>query len=226
MRDRNDTVTESPAERYAFGRMAESEELAFEIRMLEDPRLAAEVDVINRMRQGFRALEQRGELARFRRTEFAGWRYALAAMLALVVIGGALLMLNARTNNGASPVLASSLADLGIKASRAPAAMATIPLAHTRGLEAPTQVPLSGHSGVIALRILPAVAGDSGAYRATLERLTDKAPEAVAANVEAVADPSGFVTLYMDASRLNPGRYRLALAQATRTEEFLLNVTR
>jgi len=227
MRDRNDTVTESPAERYAFGRMAESEELAFEIRMLEDPRLAAEVDVINRMRQGFKVLEQRGELARFRPTGFTGWRYALAAMLALVVIGGPLLMLNTRsTNNRAPPALASSLADLGVKASRAPSAMPTIPLAHTRGQEVPTEVALSRHSGVIALRILPAVAADSGAYRATLERLTDQAPVAVAASVEAVADPSGFVTLYMDASRLIPGRYRLALAQAIRTEEFLLNVTR
>lgn len=226
MTNRNDTVTESPAERYAFGRMAETEELAFEIRMLEDPRLAAEVDVINRMRRGFKVLEQRGELARFRRTGFAGWRYALAAMLALVVIGGALLMLNARSRmSGAPPVLASSLADLGTKASRAPAGMATILLAHTRGQEAPTPVVRAPNSGVIAFRILPAVQGNSTSYRATLERLTDKSSEAGAANVEAIADPSGFVTLYTDAARLTPGMYRLSLAQATRSEEFLLNVT-
>jgi hypothetical protein len=227
MTDRNDTVTESPAERYAFGRMAESEELAFETRMLEEPRLADEVDVINRMRQGFRILERRGELARFRRRGFVGWPSALAAMLALVVIGGALLMLNARsTNNGASAVLASSPADLGIKASGKPMAMTTIVVGHTRGQEVATEVTRSPRSGVIALRILPAVAADSGVYRATLQRLTDKAPQAIAANVEAVADPSGFVTLYMDATRLMPGLYRLSLAQATRTEEFLLKVIR
>ena len=225
MTDRNDTMTESPAERYAFGRMRESEELAFEIRMLEEPRLAAEVDVINRMRQGFKVLEQRGELARFRRTGLSDWRYALAAMLALVVVGGPLLLLNARSpNKGVHPVLTSLLADLGIKASRAPAGMATILLAHTRG-EVPTELALSRHSGVIALRILPTVQGNSSAYHATLERLTDKAPEAVAASVEAVADPSGFVTLYTDASRLTPGMYRLSLAQATRSEEFLLSVS-
>lgn len=224
MTERDDTLTESPAERYAFGRMTESEEQAFEMRMLEDPRLAAEVDVINRMRQGFRVLQQTGELAPLRRTRFLGWRSALAAVLALVTIGGALLMLNARSRmSGAPPVLASSSAELGIKASGRAVATATILLAHSRGQEAPT--PFARHSGVIALRILPAMVGDSSAYRATLERLTDKGPETIAANVEAVADPSGFVTLYADASRLTPGTYRLSLIQTRRTEEFLLNVT-
>lgn len=228
MTERDDPATESSAERYAFGRMTESEERAFEIRMLEDPRLAAEVDVINRMREGFTVLQQRGELAAFRRTGFAGWRFASAAMLALVAIGGASLMMNARSRmSGVPPTLATSPSELGIESSGTPMVIATTLLAHTRGhQEGPPEVKLQRHSGVIALKILPALAGNSSAYQATLERLTDKESEPVAANVKTVADPSGFVTLYVDTARLTSGTYRLSLAQGARTEEFLLTLTR
>jgi hypothetical protein len=226
MTDHNDTVADSPAERYAFGKMAESEELAFEIRMLEDPRLAAEVEAIQRMREGFKAADPRVGLALSRRRWFAGWRYGLAAMLALVAVGGAVLMMNARPRSSAAPpALASSLAELGIKASGARKVTATILLAHTRGQEAPTELALARNSDVVALRILPGVAGDSSAYRVTLERLTDMAPQAIAADVAAMSDESGFVTLYADCSWLTPGVYRLSLTQTARIEAFLLHVS-
>ncbi len=219
------TAAESPAERYAAGQMGESEELAFEIRMLEDPRLAAEVDAIHRMRDGFRVLDLRGDLARSRGTWVVRVRYALAAMLALVVVGGTVFVMSVRsTGRAVPPALAGSLAGLGIKASGTRAITATLLLAHTRGQEAPTAVTQAGNPDVIALKILPAVAGTSGEYRASLERLDAKGPQATTASVGASSDQSGFVTLYLDASRLTPGMYRLSLTQAVQTEEFMLQV--
>jgi hypothetical protein len=227
MTDPNNGTAESPAERYAAGKMSESEELAFETAMLEDPRLAAEVDAIQRMRQGFKLLSLRGELVLSRRAWFVGWRYALAAMLALVVIGAGVLMINAPSiGPGGRPALTGSLAELGIKASGVAAATTTILLTRTRGPDVPTAVSLSSDSQVLALKVLPALSGDSSKYRATLERLTGKTPEPLATDVRAVSDQSGFVMLYADASRLAAGDYRLTLTHGTGTETYLLQVSR
>jgi hypothetical protein len=95
----------------------------------------------------------------------------------------------------------------------------TIFLTKTRGAEQLAEVPASG---VIEVRILPAVAGESDSYRATFERTADGA--IVASNVDVRADGSGYVLLYLDAGRLTAGNYLLTLVQGPRQDRFSLRV--
>jgi hypothetical protein len=224
MRDNSiEMNSESAAERYAAGRMAESEEQAFEVRMLEDPKLAAEVEAIQGLRVGFRVLDEKGEFASWPSRRPRTGDYALAALLALMIIGAGVFMLSRRGDESALPVMASSLSGLGIKGSDLTAPR-SIQLAHARGEESPTELTLGGAPPVIALKVLPAVAGDSSGYRVRLERIAGDPPAAagVAAEVHAQADQSGFVTLYVNTSRLTAGTYRLSLAQGAGSEQFLL----
>jgi hypothetical protein len=196
---------DSDAERYAAGRMAESEELAFEARMLEEPARADEVQAIQQIRHGFSVLAGRGELPEVRPPRRLNPLYALAAALALCVIG-ALVMATFRS----PPVLSGQ---------RASGVRQALFLSKTRGVEELTEVPASG---VIEVRILPAVAGETGVYHATLERTADGVT--VASNVEVRADQSGTVSLYLDAARLPSGNYLLTLVQGPRQDRFSLRV--
>jgi hypothetical protein len=186
--------------------MVESEELAFETRMLEEPALARAVQAIQGIRHGFRVLAVRGELPEASRPRRLNPLYALVAVLVLCVIGAL--------------VMATFRAPAVLSGQRASGVSETIFLTKTRGMEEPTQVPASG---VIEVRILPAVAGGPDVYHATLERTANGV--VVASNVEARADRSGYVSLYLDAGRLNSGNYRLTLWQGTREEKFSLRVT-
>jgi hypothetical protein len=196
---------DADAERYAAGRMKESEELAFETRMLEDPALAKEVEAIQGIRQGFRVLSERDQLPQASRPGHLNPLFALAAVL-VVSVFGALVMLTFRS----SPVLTGK---------RIQGVAHTVFLTQTRGPEFATEIP---GAGVTEVRILPGLAGETDRYQAMLARASDGV--AVASNVDLRADGSGYVTLYLDAHRLNPGIYRLSLIQGPRQEGFALRV--
>jgi len=187
--------------------MVESEELAFETRMLEEPRLASEVQAIQQIRQGLRVLAARGELPRARPPRRLNPLYALAAVLVLCVIGAL--------------VIATFREPAVLSGQRAAGVSQTIFLTKTRGTDEPMDVPASG---AIEVRILPAVAGEPDVYHATLERTADGV--AVASNVEVRADKSGYVSLYLHTGRLNSGNYLLTLVQGSRQESFSLRVMR
>lgn len=197
----------SDTERYASGRMGESEELAFETRMLEDPLLAKEVEAIQRIREGLRALSARDELPEVRRARRPGPLYALAAALTVCVIGASVLPTFWKPHPVLTGTPASNVAH-------------TLFLTQTRGRDEAAEVPATG---VIELKILPAVAGETDRYRATLGRMGDEA--LVASNVEARSSPSGYVMLYLDTTRVAPGLYWLSLMQGSTQERFLLKVS-
>jgi len=208
----------SAAERYAAGQMSDSEELAFETRMLEDPQLAAEVDTVHRIRQGFRELDSRGEIAPGQEwSRFWKAPYAIAATVTLLVLGAAgVLMLRTPAVTFATPALLSSLS--GADAARV---VAEITFASTRGAQASGEAPSLPRSQLVSLKILPAVSSD--AYRVTLEPAGDAATMA-AVTVNATSDTHGFVIVYVDSSRLEPGTYRLLLAGSADTETFEFRV--
>lgn len=221
-----ESTAESLAERYAGGRMQDAEEQEFEAQMLEDPALAAEVDAIHRMRQGFKLLRARGELGQPSRGRRFGMRqYALAAALLILVVGAGALAIRMRlASPGSPPILTSSLAAL--KRPSAAAAPASFFLAHTRGDEGIPEIRGARGSDVVALKILPAVAGDSNAYRATLERLEGSAPVRLATDLEARSDGAGYVVLYLNTAGLATGSYRLSLSQQSGREEFVFHVSK
>jgi hypothetical protein len=193
------------SERYAAGRMKESEELAFETRMMEDPALAKEVEAIQGIRQGFRVLAERDQLPQARRPGRLNPLFAVAAVLVVSVLG-ALVMLTFRS----APALTGK---------RIQGVTHTVFLTQTRGPELVTDIP---GAGVTEVRILPGLAGETDRYQAMLALASDGV--AVASNVDVRADRSGYVALYLDAHRLNPGIYTLSLVQGPREDRFSLRV--
>jgi hypothetical protein len=224
----SDPNPESPAERYAAGRMGEAEEREFEIRMLEDPELAAEVETVHRMRGGFRQLAARGELEEkgkaVDRPHFRTPLFALAAGLVALLIG-ATLVLHSRHSRELPSVVASSLTELGHPRAGTPH-IATYILAHTRGSAAPTSIEVSDPYEIIALRILPSLPSDSGVYRVTLERLGGVSATTISQDIDAQTGTDGFVRLYLDPSYLTAGEYRLSLIQPPRSDRFSFSVSR
>jgi hypothetical protein len=84
---------ESDAERYAAGGMGDEEARQFEVRMLESPTVALEVDAAHRIRAGFRELQARGELESFlSRSRARGSGLVLAATMIGLLIGAALAL--------------------------------------------------------------------------------------------------------------------------------------
>src|SRR5262249_26550611 len=81
--------TES-AERYVAGRMTEDEEREFEVAMLEQPELTAEVDARQRIKAGLQHLDRLGELDKLvagpPRRRFVP--LALAASVLLLMLAG------------------------------------------------------------------------------------------------------------------------------------------
>jgi len=214
-----DESSESLAERYVAGRMTEGEEREFEVQMVQDPALAAEVDTIQRLREGFKVLARRGELAQIADAVLASKRsYAWAAAAAVIPIGAGMLMMHLR---GVVPppngVLASSLG--GLKATATGSTPATLFLTHTRGGGLPPEAAIA-QPGPLALKMLPAVPGSSGTYAASLERLTDRAPVLLATEVPLHSDATGYVLAYLNPDSVGPGTYRLTLRQAENSEAF------
>jgi hypothetical protein len=222
--DRDDSY-ESLAERYAAGRMTESEQQHFEVRMLLEPALAAEVETIQRMRAGFRVLHERGELQRIadiRRYRRPRSRYALAAATAAVVIAGAVLMMQSRVKSPNAPlVIASSLADLKVASRDALSVPAALLLTHARGSAEPPEIAAAG-SGTLALKVLPGVPGST--YSVNLLRLTGAAPVLIGKSVQVKSDAAGYVVMYLNSHRLEPGTYQLSIEQAESSEVFLFRL--
>lgn len=136
------------------------------------------------------------------------WQYlAVAAAVAALAIGGLLIVRAPETNpllaadietwqrtNGAEPVIASAHAIL-----------------RTRGSAVDAEIPLPPAGQVIELRVLPEFTARPH-YRMRLFRMTaDDSLQPVAEVGGLTTDDDGFLTVFVDAARLQPGAYRLTV---------------
>jgi hypothetical protein len=218
-------TAESPAERYAAGRMRDAEELEFEVLMLERPDVASEVDAVHRIRAGLRELQVRGELERLlNRPRTHVPAFALAAGVAALVVSAAVL-LHSSYFHRLPTVIATSVADFGRPLS-SPPHVASFLVAHTRGSDEPTPITVSDSSQIVALQILPSLPSTTPTYRITLERMTNGTATPVARDVEAPTGADGFVRVYVEPSNLPDGVYRLSILQPASAEHFALRISR
>src|ERR1700722_16337141 len=113
----HDPESEWLAERYAAGKMSESEEEQFEALLLGNPQLVSHVAAAHGLRMGFIRLQHNQTLDRALRPRIVFARpYALAAALLICVIGVGALLFSSIRSGGVHMVIAVSVAGLHLPA--------------------------------------------------------------------------------------------------------------
>ncbi len=194
--------------RYLAGQLDEAEAAAFEKHYENDRDVVREIERTLRMKEGLAVLNERGQLDALMRPRTA-WKpaLALAAGLAMVVVG-VLLWVGQAT---VGPI-AGTIAALGERNGQPLQVVSTYVLARTRGTPPTMAVALPKDGGALELRMIPSSRARSGDFRVTIAQLD--AADAAAPLGETRAGQSsedGFVTAYLDSSKLARGRYRVEL---------------
>ena len=195
-------------DRYCAGRMSPEEQERFEEHLVGDAQLAQQVAITLRLRAGLAELERTqnldGLLRPQSRTRFLP--LAAAASLLIIVAGGLLY----RTMTGAEIHVRTSLAEIAAGTPGVPQ-VSTHLLIGTRGADEEHEIVVPGSAQVIALRVLPDQPATSGRYRVWV---ASAAGQARGSGTAATADREGFVQIYIEARRLQPGSYQVTLGPA------------
>jgi hypothetical protein len=196
------------ADRYVYGRMSAEESEQFEVEMLRNPALAAEVNLTQQMRGGLRRLEEQRRLdtvlARgLSRPGPVAW--AAAAAIAVIAVAVA-LMLFATRQSPQTRLLATALS---VHVESRPVAR-TLVLASRRDESVPG-LTLEKAAGPVGLRVLPTDAA-SGTYAVELRLATDTAGEPLG-KVDASPDANGFLAVDLNTQRLSAGRYVVQISR-------------
>jgi hypothetical protein len=134
------------------------------------------------------------------------WQYlTLAAAILLGALGAFLLTDKA----GPQPLMVADVADLPL---HKPIVIASShAILRTRGSAVDAEIPLPPPGQAIELRVLPEFTATPH-YRLRLFRMTaDDSLQAVAELGGLTTDEDSFLTVYIDAARLQPGPYRLTV---------------
>jgi hypothetical protein len=195
-------------EQYVAGKLGEAEAEAFEVACLEDPELARQVEVEQRLKSGLEIVA-RGSTAEFVRSDSAlRWRLAAAASVVLFLCAGFYLW---QRLPGAHPqVLAAVTTHLQREGP-------SMRLALVRGAESMPQLP----AGKVRVEIVGLF--DPGFhYSVMLDRLRQQHDVANIATLDG-QHPTSPMTLeiMLDGAQLTPGTYSLRVRKQASDEEAL-----
>ena len=191
---------------YVAGRMSEAERKAFEGRLLTDSELLRDLEMSLRLREGLAMLREQKPLERPQfprhRALRAGLAWASAAALAAIIVW--VTLYDVRRS---PPIVGASVAALSAS-TRAPPVVERYTFAAIR---APARTPELGlpSSGALELRVFTAITDASGTFRVTLDHIQKQRTSRIGGQEHMVPDADGFVVIYADASRLEPGEYLL-----------------
>ena len=196
---------------YVAGTATEAEEAKFEEALIANPKLAAELDVRQRIKAGMELLDTRGQLEPLlRKSPAPHWRMALAASVAVALVAAGWLWKS--TNHGElvakGPTLSSSL-PAGFKGFDS-----SVMLARVRG--APEKITVNRAGSLVQLRLL--IGDATPDMRIRLDTAASgRAPLPVTTSAQ------GFTLVYLDTTGLDPGVHKLVLSaggQDVETFEF------
>ena len=195
-------------EQYVAGKLGEAEAEAFEVACLEDPELARQVEVEQRLKSGLEIVA-RGSTAEFVRSDSAlRWRLAAAASVVLFLCAGFYLW--QRLPGGHPQVLAAVTTHLQREGP-------SMRLALVRGAESMPQLP----AGKVRVEIVGLF--DPGFhYSVMLDRLRQQHDVANIATLDG-QHPTSPMTLeiMLDGAQLTPGTYSLRVRKQASDEEAL-----
>lgn len=217
--------------RYLADQLSDAERDQFEAHFVEHPEIVRELEATARFKVGLMQLRDSGELDELIRLKpwYRQPRYlAAAATLAAVVAGAGYVLQN---RPGAQPLLVAESRALHGWVGRPLSTASTHTILRTRsnGYDADIELPASAHS--IELRVLPEFSAQPPRYRISLSRvLGDDSVENIGEAGGLPVTDDGFVTVYLNSARLQPGRYQLLLSGDAATtapdqrSAFLINV--
>lgn len=208
--------------RYLADQLPEPQREAFEAYYLEHPEMLLEIEAAARFKVGLAQLRDSGKLAALLKPTpwYTRWRYPAIAAAAIIGIGVALFI---RTSS--PPLMATDLAALD--------GLSTIASSHAvlrrRGSSFDAEVTLPSASEAIELRVLPEFTATDSHYRISLARINPDDQREQLAQIEHLsAGDDGMVTIYLNAPRIAPGDYEVAIANdataAEQTSRFLIRV--
>lgn len=204
---------------YLAGRLSEADAQAFEEQCGQDPGLVGAVEDTLRLREGLATLRADGVLATLARRRVAWSNRQLGAIAATLAAIALLIGVPLSTR----PALVSAtVAGLGTRFSATPSVSATYSFALMRQAPREPRLALPG-SGALELRMLAPESESARTFATRLESLDPSGSAVLIGALSGVAPgEDGFVSLFVDASRMKPGRYLLTLASdepARLTEE-------
>jgi hypothetical protein len=210
--DRNYVSDRHVLARYLSDQLSEEELRAFEEYLLAHPEVVHELESTAQLKAGLHKLNETGELTTLLKPKVlsGNTRYmALAASVAICALG---LFFVFRNSSHELPTLAASMGVLVDRSgARLPIGRAYAIL-RTRGNSYDAQIELPANSRALELRALPDIAVHPPRYRATLARIADDDSLSEVGSVGGLTpDQDGFVSLYVDSSKLTRGRYRLSI---------------
>jgi hypothetical protein len=202
------------ANRYLAGQLSDAECTAFEAELAQNPEIVRELEATARLKVGLEKLRETGELAAELQPKPPLRRpllLALAASVAVLVITFSIF--RSDVERLAPPTLASAVSSFADQRVRVTPVAQTFAVFRKRVDAYDAIIVLPATPQAIELRILPETPADSGRYRVSLSRLREDSSLEPAASVsELQPESDGFVTVFADASRLEPGRYRLVVS--------------
>lgn len=200
------------ANRYLAGTLSEAERAAYEPDIAGNEDALRELEATARLKVGLARLRENGELDELLRpAPWAQYRLALATAAVLAVVAVSVMFARfGGEGTVARPLLAASAISLGDQRGSALPIAATVALFRKRVASYDATIETSPTPRAIELRVLPETPVSSGEYRVTLARMNGaSAPEPVASVTKLQPATDGFVTLFVDASRLRVGIYQL-----------------
>ena len=214
------------ASRYLAGQLSPDELQAYERHLLENPEAVREVEATARMKVGLASLRDTGQIEGLLRVQPAlssRWS-ALAAAAAVIVLALGLWRGMEGTHDAALVATASELTD---RDGRPLTAGVSYALLRTRSSAYDAKIALPREPHAIELRVRPQT--PARVYSIALSALH---PNGSVREIGSVSDlqaqPDGFVRLYVDSSRLEPGPYRVVITPGNNRDAasaFRINAT-
>jgi hypothetical protein len=202
--------------RYLAEQLPEEDRTAFEAYCLQHPDVVREMEAVARVKVGLMGLRSRGALDAALRPQPRYWRRSYLAVAAGIVLAIGVLRITARLPE-VQPVLSRDSTALQTLWGRpVPVANTYVLLRTRRGTRYDVEITEPARSEVIELRVLPEYLAISSRYRVTLSLLTE---DSVARKIGEMAglqpEADGYVTIFVNGARIEPGRYELLLSADT-----------
>jgi hypothetical protein len=221
------------ASRYLDDQLTPQERDAFEAKLISDPEVVQELERVARLKVGLAKLAESGELEALvhrpaSETRRPAWAWAASIALVILAVG----LWRTETDVTRAPMLAASLKALPVAASIASGSIERYTMLRTRSVDYDAIVIARPTAPIAELRILPGDTAHGPSFRATVYRLTADSEKAVARAEGLVADDSGYLTAYLDTSKLSPGPYAFVIESSIPDdgspirERFLIKVAR
>ena len=194
--------------------MTAQEQERFEIQLVAESELAAEVELTRKMRAGLRELERRGEIEGLAVPSSRGMnRWLLACAAVIVMSVGATLLYRSLRSTGGVLSIATSLAEVTRDPSAPPRVLGTYVLTSTRAQTRDTEIVIPAGTGLIQLQALPDAPPTPAGYRI---ELIDLQTGVHASRAGVSGSSAGLLQIYLDVDAIRPGEYELRVSPTDR----------